>query len=192
MQAYLGGPSGQSEVRHPPLRNAPRATLFLRDPVAPLSPTFLALLAGLWPLALRTGLWPLALLAGLWPLVLRTGLQPLACSRTVGPLHYAGRWGSPPLLWVQGAQPLPRATASQPRPGRARQPDLGTTAPSRAACAPVWACPALRQPPPLLWANRPLLSPEAHSSSPLQTASWFIFLLPRQQRDTKPSITLVT
>lgn len=117
MQACLGGPSRQSEVCHPPLRKAPVATLFLKDPVAPLPPTFLALLAGLRPLALRTGLWPLALLAGLWPLVPRTGLRPLAWSRTAGSLHHPGRWASPPLLWVQGAQPLLEPQLASPGQG---------------------------------------------------------------------------
>lgn len=125
MQTCLGGPCGQGEACHPPLRNAPVATPFLKDPLAPLPPTFLALLTGLWPLALCTGLWSLTLLAGLWPLALFAGLWPLAFSRAAGPLHRPGRWGSPPLLWVQGAQPLPGATESRPWPGRTRQPDLG-------------------------------------------------------------------
>ena len=161
------------EVRHPPPRATPVATPFRRDPLAPHPlPS--------WPCSQASGPWPCSQASGPWP---AAGLQAPSIAQAEGQPSSAPGVGSTASAWSLG-KPAP---AWEGKAARA-----GGTEPSRAACAPTPACPAPQQPPPLLWANRPLLSPEAHSSSPLQTASWFIFLLPRQQRDTKPSITLVT
>lgn len=75
----------------------------------------------------------------------------------------------PSALGVQIS--LPEARMRQLRPGRVRWPE--PQAPP-AHCTPTRACPAPQQALPLLLAHRPPLSPEAPSSSPLQTILVYI------------------